>query len=241
MSHRPTEVPTTPRERRGEKRNTRSDRRAPLKQRRWRVLPYSQAKRKIGGVKNGRSPAVRARAVQDALAQLDTFKAGATVAARELVPAESLKLIDASRATEWIPIEHDHHVPSAVVETLGSEADAYFRNVLTRQLEAPLLRSTWTATQRLLGLSPASLFYAVRLGWPVIYRDFGSIRILPHKARAAGLRMSRVAAQVFEHPAYLTSFKGFFGGFLDVCKCEGEVELSAQPKRSTVEITVRWK
>ena len=156
------------------------------------------------------------------------------------MPAESLALIDASRATDWIPAAHDWHVPAAIVETLGPRADAYFRSVLTRQLEAPLLRSTWTATQRLLGISPAALFYAVPLGWPVIYRDFGSIRILPHKAHAAGLRMTQVAPDVFEHPAYLTSFKGFFGGFLDVCKRDGEVELTAAPDTATVEITVRW-
>lgn len=189
---------------------------------------------------NARAPAVRARAVQDALGQLDGFEAGATEAARRMVPEASLQVIDASRATDWIPIEHDHHVPAAIVETLGPRADAYFRSVLTRQLEAPLLRSTWTATQRLLGLSPAALFYAVPLGWPVVYRDFGSIRILPHKARAAGLRMSRVAPGVFEHRAYLRSFQGFFGGFLDVCKCDGEVELSAQPDAATINITVRW-
>lgn len=187
-----------------------------------------------------RAPAVRARAVQDALAQLDGFKRGATEAARRMVPEESLQVIDGSRATDWIPLEHDRHVPAAIVETLGADADPYFRSVLTRQLDAPLLRSTWTATQRLLGLSPAALFYAVPLGWPVIYRDFGSIRIQPHKARSAGLRMSQVAPGVFEYPAYLASFKGFFGGFLDVCKRDGEVELSARPDERTVDITVRW-
>lgn len=187
-----------------------------------------------------RAPAVRARAVQDALGQLDLFEAGATEAARRLVPEPSLRIIDTSRATDWIPIEHDRHVPTAIVETLGPRADAYFRSVLTRQLDAPLLRSTWTATQRLLGLSPAALFYAVPLGWPIIYRDFGSIRILPHKAHAAGLRLTKVAPGVFEHRAYLRSFKGFFGAFLDVCNREGKVEVSAQPDSATVEITLHW-
>ena len=191
-------------------------------------------------MEESRAPAVRARAVQDALAHLDPFEPGATQAARRLVPPQSLRLIDTSRAMDWIPSAHDWHVPAAIVETLGARADAYFRSVLTRQLETSLLRSTWTATQRLLGISPAALFYAVPLGWPIIYRDFGSIRIRPHKARAAGLRLSHVAPDVFEHPAYLTSFKGFFGGFLDVCKRDGEVELSAQPDAATVDITVRW-
>lgn len=187
-----------------------------------------------------RAPAVRARAVQDALGQLDVFESGATEAARRLIPPKSLQLIDASSATDWIPTAHDWHVPAAIVEVLGARADAYFRSVLTRQLEASLLRSTWSATQRLLGISPAALFYAVPLGWPIIYRDFCSIRIHPHQARAAALRMSQVAPDVFEHPAYLTSFKGFFGGFLDVCKREGEVELTAEPDAATIDITVRW-
>ncbi len=92
---------------------------------------------------------------------------------------------------------------------------------------------TWTATQRLLGLSPAARFYAVPMGWPVIYRDFGSIRILPHNAPATGLHMSQVAPGVFEHPTYLTCF-------LNVCKCDGEVERIAPPDTASVDITVRW-
>ncbi len=163
-----------------------------------------------------------------------------TARVRACVPAESLALIDATPARGWIPLEHDHHVPTSIVAQLGPvRAQAYFRWLLRRQLESPLLRSTLRATQKMFGLSPAALLRAVPLGWPIVYRDFCSPRVTGHSADQATIRLERVDPRVLEHPAYLESFAGFFSGFFDACSVEGTVTVRVKPSRG-VEITLHW-
>ncbi|MEM6290609.1 MAG: hypothetical protein AAGA54_05065 [Myxococcota bacterium] len=187
-----------------------------------------------------RQPAVRGRAAQDALRSLDAFEAGATARARANIPAASLAVVDETPARGWIPLEHDRHVPSSIIAALGPRANAYFRTLLVRQLEAPLLRSTWSATRRLLGISPAALVRALPLGWPIIYRDFGTITVLPQRRTTSRVRFGHVHPSVFAEPAYPESFAGFFGGFFEACKVEGVVDVSLRPDDDEMLFTLQW-
>ncbi len=186
------------------------------------------------------APGVRGRVAQDALRLLDEFEPDATARARARIPAGSLEVIDRTAALGWVPIEHDHHIPAAIVATLGPRADAYFGGLVDRQLNTPLLRSTLTATRRLLGLSPAALVRAVPLAWPVVYRDFGSVKVLPQRGHRARLAMSREVPEVFEHDAYITSFRSFFGGFFTMCETQGVVEVEAAPQAARIDFTLTW-
>ncbi len=131
-------------------------------------------------------------------------------------------------------------MPVAIIATLGPRSDAYFRTLLVRQLDAPLLRSTWSATRRLLGISPAALVRALPLGWPVVFRDFGTMSVLPQRHTTARVRFAHVHPQVFAESAYAESFGGFFGGFFDACKVQGVVDVSLRPDDDEMLFTLQW-
>ena len=187
-------------------------------------------------------PAVRGRAVHDALRLLDEFESGATAEARERVPADSLAVIDSTSDLGWVPIEHDHHVPASVIDVLGADrAHSYFRSLLARQLEAPLLRSSWAATRKLFGLSPGSLARAVPVGWPIVYRGFCSPEIQSQRAHEVTISMTHVHPQVFEYLEYPTSFAGFFAGFFDVCDVDGSVESTIDAEQRVIRFVLHWQ
>ncbi len=186
-------------------------------------------------------PRVRARVVHEAIAAFDRFADEGRDQVRELVPEESWRAIMGARPLGWVPIEHDRHVPAAFVEIAGEErAHVFFRSLLVEQLRRPLLRSTVAATVRMLGLSPASMARAAPVGWDVIYRDFGRLRVVQRGPQQTSIVMDHVAQTVFDNPAYMLSFRGFFAGLLDVCEVEGNADIKHNDAGRWIETTLSW-
>ena len=45
---------------------------------------------------------------------------------------------------------------------------------------------------------------------------------------------------MLDAPAYPESFRGFFAGFFDVCRVEGEVESTNDLEGARIEFALRW-
>ena len=184
---------------------------------------------------------MRARAVHDAIAAFDRTVPDGRERLRDRVPEPSWQIITRTKPLGWIAVEHDRHIPTAIVDLLGpAEAHNFFRSLLVQQLDSNLLRATLAATLRLFGMSPASLARSVPVGWDVVYRDVCRIRHRQEGAASAVLTLERIVPEVLEAPAYLASFRGFFAGFLDICHVEGSAELTHRTGSSTAEISLEW-
>ena len=160
---------------------------------------------------------------------------------RSAIPGPSLAVIDSALPTSWIPIEHDQHVPIAIIAVLGlPRADRFWRWFLCDHLRSPLLRTLTDASIRLFGLSPSSLMRLTPRGWNLVYRDFCSPQMLDYGTEHATLQLRDMAKQVIESSAYLASFRAVFGGFLDMCKVEGSVAFDVDRPEQTVRVRLYW-
>ena len=185
-------------------------------------------------------PAVRARSTQDALAYADQFSPGATAKIRELIPPESLRVIDQATRTGWIPVEHDRHVPASTIEVLGeARAVECWREFLRSHLKAPLFRTVIDASIRLFGLSPATLAKITPRIFPLAYKDFCVVRSRAEEDMAE-LVLDEVHPEVADVAAYPVSFRAFFYGFLDICGVDGTVEVRPEPERDVIRARLHW-
>lgn len=185
-------------------------------------------------------PEVRARTVQDALLGLDEFRAGATEAVRQRIPPESLALIDNAGVMAWIPFEHDRHVPHSIFAELGDDGEQFFRGLMRRQLEGPVLRSIFSVTRRMFGVSPAALLRASPVAWPAVYRGFGKMRHVRSSSSSACVELEGVPQIVLDWEAYPRSFEGMFGGLIEVCGATGSCAVTVDRSRRAIGIELMW-
>lgn len=185
---------------------------------------------------------MRARAVRDAIAAFDDHVDDGRERLRAIIPEQSWAVITEARGLGWIPLEHDQYVPASIAALLGPvDAHMFFRSLLVQQLRTPMLRSTVAATLRVLGLSPASLARAAPIGWDVVYRGFGKLKVQQRGATSTALTLEQVPPEVFDAPGYAPSFRGFFAGLLDVCRVPGDAELQVSPAGHRIEIVLSWE
>lgn len=186
------------------------------------------------------TPSVRALTVQDALSSLDDFRAGACDAVRGRIPAASLAVIDKAPTMGWIPFEDDRHVPDSIFAELGEDALPFFRRLMARQLEGPVLRSVFSVTRRMFGISPAALLRATPVAWPAVYRGFGKMRHVSSSLNSACVELHDVPQEILEWEAYPRSFEAILGGLIDVCGATGRSSLVVDRTRRTFTIELAW-
>ncbi len=188
------------------------------------------------------APAVRARTTQEALRFLDHVRPGTTQAVRALVDPASLKVIDETPGTEWIPLEHDRRVPKAILDLLGpSDALAYWRRFLPGHLDSPLLRTITDTAIRLLGHSPATFVRAMPRLFPVLYRDYARARAADHGEDHAELLLDDVHPEVMASEGYLVAFRGLLLGVLDLCGVPGTLDVTTDPHAHVIRFRLRWE
>ncbi len=166
---------------------------------------------------------------------------GAGQRLRARVPDASWQIIQDTLPLDWIELEHDRHIVTGFMDVLGHDrAHLFFRGLLAQQLESSLLRSTVTTALRMFGATPGALARAFPIGFSTTYRDVGRVRAVPRGAGEAAIVFEAVAPEVLDTPAYPESFRGFFAGFFDVCRVEGEVESVNDFEGGRIEFSLRW-
>ena len=133
-----------------------------------------------------RSPAIRISVVRDMADFLDEFKPGARARVLKRVPAPTLEVLHTGPRTEWLSIEHGHHIVDAIVAELGpTQAIRCWEESMTSHVGKPLLRSFAEGMLRLLGHNPMRVLGLLPVAWPLVYRDFCTPMLVPGATEVA--------------------------------------------------------
>lgn len=188
-----------------------------------------------------RQPAVRARSAQDAMAYLDSFRPGSLEAVRAAIPEGALAIIEDSPRTSWLSVEHDRHLPRAIVSVLGEDdATAMWRAFVGSHVQSPLLRSLLDGATRLLGFSPGTLVWMVPKAWGQVYREFCTPKVIERDDHHATLALEDIAPEVLAEPAYLICFRAVILGFFDIAGVEGELDWDVDRQERRTVARLRW-
>lgn len=177
-----------------------------------------------------RHPAVRASAVQDSLAFLDTFEPGAQARVLDLVPRASREIIETTPRSSWISIEHDHWTIDAMIEIWGRKrAIEGWRDGLTQLVERPLLRAFVSGMVNVIGPGDPRIVGVFTKGWPLVYRDMCQPRLVTLAEGRLGIRFENVAPEVRLYKNYFDSLDGACQGFARIAQLRGPVAFDVGP------------
>jgi hypothetical protein len=175
------------------------------------------------------------------MAYLDVFRPGSLERVRAAMPEASRAIVEESPRTSWVPIEHDRHLPRAIVEVLGEEAATeMWRAFVGSHVQSPLLRSLLDGATRLLGFSPGTLVWMVPKAWGQVYRDFCTPKVTERDDHHATLAFEDMAPEVLAEPAYLICFRAVILGFFDIAGVEGELDWDVDPIARRAVARLRW-
>ncbi len=189
-----------------------------------------------------RQPAARASAARDNLANSDKFRPGTVDKIRATIPPESMKAIDETLGSSWLPFEHDHWLMDGTIEVLGvDDSVECWRRSIGYLIERPLLKSFVEGSLRLFGGRPGMLLKMIPKGWSLAYRDFCAPSYRLIEAGHAELRFEQIAPQAFESPGYIHCWHGVSKGLFDLEKPEnGRVSFEIDASRALAIATFRW-
>lgn len=89
----------------------------------------------------------------------------------------AVEQIEAAIAVTWLPLALDVELTDAVVAVVGHERMRdWAADAIERSTRGPLLRPILTALKAL-GMTPSRLLGRVPLGWSLIYRHCGALRV----------------------------------------------------------------
>jgi len=157
---------------------------------------------------------------------VDRFEPGSRARVLARFPAESLRALTDSSRTDWLPLEHDHHVVDGICEVLGPErAVAAWRASVPDLVDKPLLRSFVSGMLRLVGRDPVRLAGILAKGWPLVYRDCCVVTVTRGEGDSAVVALVDLAPELRRWPNYLLSFRGALAGFAVVAGLHPVVEV----------------
>ncbi len=169
---------------------------------------------------------MRAWAPLDVVANIDEFRPGTAAKLQREIPWGCWETLQDIGRLEWISILEGREVPAAVWRTLGPEdAYQYFRWLLPREVDRPLLRGLLRGSIKLFGLSPASFLRTARGAWGLAFQEVGEPAMDFPSMREGVLQLQGVPAIALQEPSFLQSVAGSFAGIYDLCAVPGTVEL----------------
>jgi len=184
---------------------------------------------------------IRARAGQDALAYLERIDPDGAQRMRDRMPQESWTVLSTARKSEWIPLEHDHHLSDGWIPVFGRErAIELIAGSVLDVFETPVLKPLIQGAIRLLGATPASLIKIIPRASTQIYRNFHDIRIGDRRDGFTELHFEEIHPQVLAHPSYFFVWRGTFEAIFRLCRCEGRAQLDVDEAKRRAKWTLQW-
>ncbi|MCP5058442.1 MAG: hypothetical protein GY937_17195 [bacterium] len=182
-----------------------------------------------------RSPAVRVSAALDMFELLETFEPGSRARVWARVPEPTRELIDSLWRTQWIPLEHDHYLPEAIVAEFGAERSRdLFRRAVPSIVEKPMLEPLIFGMLRVLGTRRARMLTVIPKGWGLVFRDLCEPRMGMCRDDEIEVIFDSIAPEVREYPTYLDMWEGVCLGLLDLACPGGSLDFERAPDRSRV-------
>lgn len=188
------------------------------------------------------SPAVRVSAARDLVDFVDKFQPGAGAQVLGTFPAETRELFESTPRSSWFPIEHDHHVVDGVIAVLGrARAIECWRDSVPDIVDKPLLKSFVAGMIRLFGRDPSRIISLFPKAWPMIYRDFCTLRFEGRGPGSAALVFDDCAAELAAYPNYFASWHGICLGFAHLAQVRGSVEMTVARDHRSAVARFTWK
>jgi hypothetical protein len=187
----------------------------------------------------GTSPVIRVRHLKENVAALDCFEPQAQEAIRCHV-ADTIRLVERSASSAWLPIEVDVEIGEAVGEVRGEEGVyEWSRRALQRSMGGPLLHGIVRGALGMFGPDPKGLLKLVPRSIANVYRNCGSWSSTEVSAKVVDLHWHDVPAAFKASEMSQVGFAGAFVAVLDVVKATGEASCAATP--DGVDFHIRWR
>lgn len=190
-----------------------------------------------------RHPAARASAARDMLAFTDVYRPGAMQQIRELVPGDSLRVIDSAAGVAWLGVEHDHWLMDGTMAVLGQQgAIECWHRAMSMMVNRPLLRPLVEGAQRLFFGEAGEMIALIAKGWGLAYRDFCTPRYEADGPSSAHVVFEDVAREAFASPGYLHCWHAVCRGIAELEKVEhSEVAFAIDEPRRRAIATFSWR
>jgi hypothetical protein len=186
----------------------------------------------------GTRPAIRAIAIANLLKYLDRYSFGLQRDVRALMPERADYIPDDGNFRSWVSVEDCQEVLTAIWSVLGPEQalDAV-ACCIERFLRSPFLTRlvprAGTVTE---------VFYALQLGWDLIYRDICSVHVVHVDDSEIKIRLLNVNEEAFYSAEYLHSFAAICLGVLRREELECKVFIAKLDcETRSVDYVVSWK
>ena len=172
---------------------------------------------------------------------LDRFEPGSRARVWARIPEPTRALVESLWRTQWIPLEHDHFLPEAILSEFGRlRSRDLFRQALPHLVEKPLLEPLVAGMLRMLGEQRVRLLTIIPKGWGLIFRDLCEPRLGKTGDDEIEVVFDAIAPAVREHPAYFDMWEGVCLGLLDLACPEGALDYEVGSDRSRVVARFTW-
>jgi hypothetical protein len=189
-----------------------------------------------------KAPAVRVSAARDMLAFTEVFEPGLQARVVARIPREAMEAMEASARTSWLDLELDHFLVDGICEELGPErAIRCWRDSMKHMIDKPLLQSFVSGMIRLFGRDPARVVALIPKGWPLVFRDCGTLTVLSSGDREAILAFSDLPPVFRRYPNYFHSFHGICAGVLLVATPRGRVDYVVAKDHASATARFVWE
>lgn len=187
---------------------------------------------------SGKMPCVRLGIARDSLDFMERRHPGSKQRALDLFAPAAREAITRDARVGWLPIEYDHYVVDGMVEVLGLDgARDCWRASVSDIVKKPLLKSFVAGMLRVIGKNRAGIIGWIPRAWPMVYRDFCTVRSPDGRT----LAFHNLSPQVLAYPNYFHSWKAIFEGVLDLVELQGAVgfEVDAERQLARAEFEIR--
>jgi hypothetical protein len=187
-------------------------------------------------------PLVRARHLQEWLANMrreeDPWRARFFAG----LPADVLATIEASSKVQWLPAGIHVTLADVLAHAFGpARAHDYYRRAFARSLRGPVLGPLLTTGVRLLGLTPGSLLRWTEHGWRASFRNCGNLSGKVVEAGRGRLEYADLPAICTASEPWLDSAQGSAYGALDVMEVSGVVRIDKSERdRGRMALELEW-
>lgn len=184
-------------------------------------------------------PEIAVQHTRTSLEAVAVVSPGAEVRVRARLHLDVREALDGAARSDFLPAQVDQAVASAIHAELGPEgARLVARESLRRSLTGSLLGGLVRSAATLFGLTPPGLLRWAGRGYGRVCRGCGELQVVSSSDGLVQLALTG-APRSLETPSYLEAIGGSLEAFLDVCQCDGSVEM--EPRPGGARFLLRWR
>ncbi len=185
------------------------------------------------------APEIAVQHTRTSLEAAGHLSPGSEARVRARLHGDVLEALDAAARSDFLPAQVDLAVAGAIHAELGRDgARQVARESLRRSLNGSLLGGLVRSAATLFGLTPPGLLRWAGRGYSRVCRRCGDLQVVSSSDGLVQLSLTGLP-HALETPSYLEAIGGSLEAFLDVCQCDGAVEV--EPRPGGARFLLHWK